>query len=153
MKSKNIAETIEEFLNPMMEEHAFELVEVDFAKEGSNWYLRVYLDKEGGITIEDCELVSRGLEKIMDEHDPIEQPYILEVSSPGIDRALKTEKDFKKYAGRTVELRLFKPIDSRKEFQGTLVGLIDGAIVITEEGQELTFPKKSVSNCKLSVVF
>lgn len=132
---------------------AFELVDVEFVKEGPNWYLRVYVDKENGITIDDCESISRSLEKFLDEHDPIEQPYILEVSSPGLDRPLKTAGDFEKYTGSLVDVRLYKAFEARKEFQGTLIGLSDGVVIIDEDGTELKFSQKDISSCRLSVIF
>ncbi|MCC8139082.1 MAG: ribosome maturation factor RimP [Lachnospiraceae bacterium] len=110
----------EALLLPVMEEHHFELVDVEFVKEAGTWYLRAYIDKPGGITIDDCELVSRYLSDRLDEEDFIEESYILEVSSPGLGRPLKKEKDFVRSRGEPVEGKLFRAVDGSKEFSGIL---------------------------------
>ncbi|MCC8162146.1 MAG: ribosome maturation factor RimP [Lachnospiraceae bacterium] len=110
----------EALLLPVMEERHFELVDVEFVKEAGTWYLRAYIDKPGGITIDDCELVSRYLSDRLDEEDFIEESYILEVSSPGLGRPLKKEKDFLRSRGERVEVRLFRALDGQKEFEGIL---------------------------------
>lgn len=149
--AKNIKELTTEITQPIVDELGLELVDVEFIKEGASWYLRIYIDKDGGITIEDCENVSRKVDKILDEIDPIEQGYYLEVSSPGIDRPLKKESDFTKYKGKLVEVKLYKVIEGSKIFEGELVGLIDNKIIIKEEkGKELTFDKNDVALVKLS---
>ena len=153
MQAKDIIANVEKLAEPIMLENDYELVDVEFVKEGTNWFLRLYVDKEGGFSLDDCELVSRRLEKIIDDKDFIEQAYILEVSSPGIDRVLKKEKEFEKYKGRLVDVKLYKAIDSQKEFQGDLIGLIDGKIVIDIDGEELQFDKKDVATCRLAVQF
>lgn len=153
MQVKDIIERVEQKLMPIINANNFELVEVEFVKEGPNKYLRVYADKEGGITIDDCEIISRGLEAELEKDDFIEEAYILEVSSPGIDRILKKDFEYIKYKGRLVEIKLYKPIDKVKQMQGNLVGLIDGKIVIEENGQEISFDKKDVASCRLAVVF
>ena len=103
----------EEILAPIIEEHEFELVDVEYVKEGGTWYLRAYIDKPGGITIDDCETVSRRLSDILDEKDYIEDAYILEVSSPGLGRPLRKEKDFKRSLGEVVELWTYRMIEKR----------------------------------------
>lgn len=154
MQVKDIVARVEEIARPFIDENGFELVEAEFVKEGPGYYLRLYVDKEGGFSIDDCELVSRYVEKKLEEEDFIEPAYILEVSSPGIDRVLKKDFEYVKYKGRAVEVKLYKPIDKVKEFSGSLIGLIDGRVVIqTEEGEELSFDKKDVSTCRLAVVF
>ena len=110
----------EEILLPIVEEYGFELVDVEYVKEGSNWYLRAYIDKPVGIGVNDCEVVSRRLSDILDEKDYIEDSYILEVSSPGLGRPLKKEKDFKRSLGEEVEIRTYRMIDRKKEFTGIL---------------------------------
>ena len=110
----------EVLLKPLMEERQFELVDVEFVKEAGNWFLRVYIDKPGGITIDDCELISRALSDKLDEEDFIVESYILEVSSPGLGRPLKKEKDFVRSQGQSVEVKLFRPIEKQKEFTGIL---------------------------------
>lgn len=153
-KGNQTEQKVEVLLQPIMEKNNFELVDVEFVKEGPNWYLRVFIDKDGGVTIDDCVLVTRALEQELDEKDPIEQAYVLEVSSPGIDRQLKKEKDFVKYAGHLVDVKLFKAQNGSKTWQGTLQGLEDGVITITlESEEEMKFDRKDVSSIRLAVVF
>ena len=152
--SANTEKRIEELIQPTVTEMGYELVDVEFVKEGQNWYLRFYLDKEGGINIDDCEKASKAIEKLLDEKDPIEQAYILEVSSPGLDRQLKKDKDFVKYAGSLVDVKLYKAVDGSKEFQGTLKGLEGNIITIEDEnGNELSFDRKDTAVIKLAVIF
>lgn len=154
MKESNTEQKVTALLFPITEEKGLELVDVEFVKEGPNWYLRVYIDKENGVTIEDCEEVSRLLEKKLDEADPIVQAYILEVSSPGIDRPLKKPEDFIKYAGEVVDIKLYRPMNGVKEYQGVLQGLANQVITITgEDGQALEFEQKDVATIRLAVVF
>lgn len=153
MQAKEIVKLAEELSMPIINEQNFEFVDAEFVKEGPNWYLRLYIDKEGGITIDDCELVSRALDAKLPE-DITEQPFILEVSSPGIDRVLKRDAEYIKYKGRLVDIKLFKAVDGSKEYQGELIGLIDNNVVILDDnGNELSFPKNEVSTTRLSVVF
>lgn len=153
MQAKDIVKLAEELAIPVIEQNGFEFVDAEFVKEGPNKYLRVYVDKEGGITIDDCEVVSRYLDERLDD-DITEEPYILEVSSPGIDRVLKREHEYVKYKDRLVDVKLFKAVDGQKEFRGKLVGLAEGNVVITDEGgNELTFPRKEVASTRLAVIF
>lgn len=153
-KEKNSEKKVEELLIPIIEEKKLELADIEFVKEGPNWYLRIYIDKDGGVSIDDCEAVSKALEKKLDEADPIEQAYILEVSSPGIDRPLKKEKDFIKYAGEIVDIKLYKPFDGKKEYQGELKGLQDKIVTIIEEdGKEISFTQKEIASIRLAVIF
>ncbi|MFC7685379.1 ribosome maturation factor RimP [Ureibacillus sp. GCM10028918] len=126
-----VTSVIEELVTPIVEELNLELVEVEFLKEGRNWFLRVYIDTpEGGIDIEQCALVSERISEILDEKDPIEQNYYLEVSSPGAERPLKKESDFEKSVGKFIYVKTYEPIKDMKEFQGYLKSY-------TEEGLEL----------------
>lgn len=108
----------EELLLPLVEAQNFELVDVEYVKEAGSWYLRAYIDKEGGITVDDCEVISRAFSDKLDEEDFIEDSYILEVSSPGLGRPLKKEKDFVRSMGKELEIRTYRPIDRQKEFYG-----------------------------------
>jgi len=110
----------EELVTPIIESNHFELVDVEYVKELGNWYLRIYIDKSGGITVDDCEIVSRALGDKLDEKDFIEDAYILEVSSPGLGRPLKKEKDFERNLGAEVDVKTYKPIEKQKEFNGIL---------------------------------
>ena len=122
----------EEMLLPIVESHGFELVDVEYVKEGGTWYLRAYIDKPGGITIDDCELVSRAFSDVIDQNDFIEDPYIMEVSSPGLLRPLKKDKDFYRYLEKPIEMRTYKMIDKKKEFMGVLKAYNKEQITIEE---------------------
>lgn len=157
-KISNTDKKVLPLLEPIVQERGVELVDLEFVKEGANWYLRAYIDKEGGIDIEDCRWVSRALEEKLDETDPIEQAYILEVSSPGIDRPLKKDSDFEKYKGRIIDVKLYKPFEGSKQFQGVLLSLEDGVISIEtsaedEENKVYAFTQKDVASVRLAVIF
>mgnify|MGYP000890384265 CR=1 FL=1 len=117
-KKESYESRVEKHLLPLMEEHGFELVDVEYVKEAGTWYLRAYIDKEGGIAVDDCEVISRQLGDWLDKEDFISESYILEVSSPGLGRPLKKEKDYVRSMGKEVEVRLYKAIDRQKEFTG-----------------------------------
>ena len=153
MQAKDIVKLVEDLSMPILDDKNFEFVDAEFVKEGPNWYLRLYIDKEGGITIDELEYVSRTLDEKLPE-DITEQPFILEVSSPGIDRVLKRDKEYIKYKGKLVDVKLFKAIDGTKEYQGKLVGLIDDCVVIEDEnGKEIKFSRNDVATTRLAVVF
>ena len=144
----------EEYLLPLMKEHNFELVDVEYVKEAGTWYLRAYIDKEGGITVDDCEVINRKLSDWLDEEDFIEESYILEVSSPGLGRPLKKEKDYVRSMGREVEVRLYKAIDRQKEFTGTLSAYDDKTVTLTmEDGSEAVFEKADIALIRLALDF
>ncbi len=153
--SANTEKRIEELIQPTVTEMGYELVDVEFVKEGPNWYLRIFIDKEGGVTIDDCEAVSKTLEKIFDEKDPIEQAYFLEISSPGIDRPLKKKEDFVKYNGEMVDVKLYKPYEGSKEYTGKLVGYDenDGTVTIEVDDKNIAFTKKEIAGIRLAVIF
>lgn len=153
--STNTEKRIEELIQPTVTEMGYELVDVEFVKEGPNWYLRIFIDKEGGVTIDDCEAVSKTLEKIFDEKDPIEQAYFLEISSPGIDRPLKKKEDFIKYNGEMVDVKLYKPYEGSKEYTGKLVGYDenDGTVTIEVDDKNIAFTKKEIAGIRLAVIF
>lgn len=153
--SANTEKRIEELIQPTVTEMGYELVDVEFVKEGPNWYLRIFIDKEGGVTIDDCEAVSKTLEKIFDEKDPIEQAYFLEISSPGIDRPLKKKEDFIKYNGEMVDVKLYKPYECSKEYTGKLVGYDenDGTVTIEVDDKNIAFTKKEIAGIRLAVIF
>ena len=136
----------ERFLLPLLAEHNFELVDVEYVKEGGNWYLRAYIDKEGGITVDDCEVISRTLSDWLDREDFIADSYTLEVSSPGLGRPLKKDKDFERSLGEAVELRLYKPRDKQKEFAGILKGYDRETVTVeTEDGREEVFARQELA--------
>lgn len=148
---KNIVEIVEQMLEPIMEENKCELVDVEYLKENGQWYLRVYADKENGITIDDCEIISRALEVKLDAEDPIDEAYILEVSSPGLDRVLKKDKDFQRYMGYSVDVKLYKAINKQKEFTGILEAFNDENITIDVDGQEMVFERSKIAMVRLTV--
>lgn len=153
MQAKDIVKLAEEAVMPILESKGFEFVDCEFVKEGPDKYLRIYIDKEGGINIDDCEFVSRALDEKLGD-DLTDEPYIMEVSSPGIDRILKRDKEYVKYKDRLVDVKLFKAVDGIKEFRGNLVGLIDNnVVIISENGEKLEFDKKDVAATRLAVIF
>ncbi len=152
-KKESYEARTEELLLPIVEANGFELVDVEYVKEGSNWYLRAYIDKPGGITIDDCELVSRALSEILDREDYISEAYILEVSSPGLLRPIKKEKDYERNLEKQVEIRTYKMVDKKKEFVGTLTAFDKDTVTILEEGQERVFEKSQISLIRPYVEF
>ena len=150
-KQSNIEEKTESLLQPILDRLNFELVDVEYVKEGSDWYLRAYIDKEGGISVDDCETVSRELEKQLDAADLISSAYILEVSSPGLTRQLKKEKDFIRNINKPVEVHTYKPVDGSKEFIGDLLRFDKDSVVLDigpEEPEEIEIPRSNISVIK-----
>ena len=143
----------EALLEPIVEELGFELVDVEYVKEGGTWYLRAYIDKPGGIAVDDCEAVSRAFSDKLDENDFIEDSYIMEISSPGLDRPLKKEKDFARSMGKLVEVRTYRPIDKQKEFCGVLDAYDENSVTINEDGALRTFEKKDIALIRLAIEF
>lgn len=144
----------EALLMPIIEKHGFELVDVEYVKEGGNWYLRAYIDKPGGISVDDCEVVSRSFSDILDEKDYIEDSYIFEVSSPGLGRPLKKEKDFKRSLGEEVELRTYRAIDRQKDFIGFLKEYDEDTVTLEyEDESEQVFNRSDIALIRLAVHF
>lgn len=144
----------EAFLQPLMEQHGFELVDVEYVKEAGNWYLRSYIDKEGGITVDDCEVISRILSDWLDKEDFIDDSYIMEVSSPGLGRPLKKEKDFARSIGKEVEIRLYRQRDGKKEFTGILSAYDKTTVTIEDgEGNEMKFDRADLALIRLAFDF
>lgn len=144
----------EELLLPIMKEMNFELVDVEYVKEGGTWYLRAYIDKEGGITVNDCEAVARRMNDLLDEKDFIADSYVFEVSSPGLGRPLKKEKDYIRSMGKEVEIRTYRAINRQKEFRGILTAYTEDTVTITTETEEeLTFQKNEIALIRLAFDF
>ena len=144
----------EELILPIVEQHKFELVDVEYVKEAGTWYLRIYIDKEGGITIDDCETVSRAFSDLLDEKDFIEDAYILEVSSPGLGRPLKKDKDFERSLGMEIEIRTYRPVQHQKEFTGLLKAYDKKSITIeTENHESMEFDRGDVALVRLALDF
>lgn len=153
-KKENYEAKAEAMLIPIVESKGFELVDVEYVKEAGTWYLRGYIDKPGGITVNDCEDVSREFSDRLDEDDFIEESYIMEISSPGLDRPLKKEKDYIRSMGRLVEIRTYRPIEKQKEFCGILHAYDDNTVTIEEDDENLrTFEKKEIALIRLAIEF
>lgn len=143
-----------ELLAPIAQAHGVEIYDVEYVKEGSDYYLRAYIDKPGGVNITDCENVSRALSDELDREDFIPDAYILEVSSPGLGRALKKDKHLQKSIGMEVEIKLFKPIDQQREFSGVLESFDGETLMIREEGGEArTFQRAEIALVRLALDF
>lgn len=134
---------------PVVEAAGCTLWDVEYVKEAGTWFLRVYIDKEGGVSIDDCEAISRPLSDLLDEADPIEGSYTFEVSSAGADRALKKPEHFAAFQGQEVEVRLYRPREGRKEFTGLLKGYEDGAVTLETGGTESVFTKQEIALVRL----
>jgi len=153
-KREDYEQKTEELLLPIIERNNFELVDVEYVKEAGTWYLRAYIDKPGGITIDDCELVSRAFSDILDEKDYIEDAYIFEVSSPGLGRPLKKEKDFARSIGEEVEVRTYRAIDKQKEFIGILVEYDKDTVTIEYEDETTqVFDRSNIALIRLALHF
>lgn len=143
----------EELLAPIVESHGVEIYDVEYVREGSEYYLRAYIDKPGGVNILDCENVSRALSDALDREDFIPDAYILEVSSPGLGRTLKKDKHLAKSVGQEVEIKLFKAVDKCREFSGTLERFDADTVTISREGTELTFQRTDIALIRLALDF
>jgi len=153
-KREQYEQQTEELLLPIVEKNGFELVDVEYVKEAGTWYLRAYIDKPGGITVDDCEIVSRAFSDILDEKDYIEDTYIFEVSSPGLGRPLKKEKDFKRSIGEEVEIRTYRPINRQKEFVGLLKEYDTDTVTIEyEDGETQVFQRSDIALIRLAFDF
>lgn len=143
----------EALLTPIVDANGFELVDVEYVKEAGEWYLRGYIDKPGGITVNDCETVSRVFSDKLDEEDFIDDSYIMEISSPGLDRPLKKEKDYVRSMGKLVEIRTYRPIEKQKEFCGILTAYDSNSVTIEEDGSIRKFDKKEIALIRLAIEF
>ena len=152
-KRETYEEKTEHLLAPIVEQYAVEIYDVEYVKEGKEYYLRVYIDKPEGVSIQDCENVSRALSDRLDEEDYIPDAYILEVSSPGLGRVLKKDKHLEKSLGEAVELKAYKPIDGQKEFAGILKAYDAGTITIEEDGVTRSFERQDIATVRLALDF
>lgn len=148
---KNIAQTVQEFLLPVINQLGYYLWDVEYVKEGSEWYLRITIDSPDGITIDDCETVHRAIDPVIDEHDPIENSYHLEVSSPGIERVLRTPEHIEAWASEEVEAKLFAALDGKKSIRGILLGIEDGIVSIEAGDKVYAIEHKKIS--RMTTVF
>lgn len=153
-KKETYEQKAEELLMPLIEQNQFELVDVEYVKEAGNWYLRAYIDKPGGITVDDCEVISRAFSDLLDVHDFIDDAYILEVSSPGLGRPLRKDKDFARSLGEEVDVKTYKAINHQKDFTGILKEYDKQKIVIElENGESMEFARADIALVRLSFDF
>ncbi|WP_425060899.1 Ribosome maturation factor RimP [Sporomusa carbonis] len=152
MSKEKIETVVEKLVSDIIADSQIELVDVEYVKE-RDWYLRVFLDKQTGIEIDDCQWVSERLEAKLDELDLIKGHYYLEVSSPGLDRPLKKERDFIRHAGDKVEIKTYEPINGQKLLVGTLLGAVGHDICIDVDGQPLSVPRDKVAQVRLHIEF
>ncbi|AKG35181.1 MULTISPECIES: ribosome maturation factor RimP [Paenibacillus] len=153
MSTPKIKGTVEEMLKPYLDDNGFELVDVEYVKEGSNYFLRVFVDKEGGIDIDDCGSISEFLSAKLDENDPIPGAYFLEVSSPGAERPLKKADDVAKAVGKDVFVTTYEPIDGLKEFEGRLLSFEGGEMLISAGKKQHVVPYAKVASARLAIIF
>ena len=148
-----ITERVFDLARPVVEAEGCSLWDVEYLREAGTWYLRIYIDKDGGVSIDDCERISRRLDPILDEADPIPESYVFEVGSAGADRELKRPSDFAQFMGAEVEVKLYKPLDGSKSFVGKLVGYEEGTVVLDWRGKELRFAPSQIAQVRLYVSF
>ena len=148
-----ITEKVWQFAEPLVQAQGCSLWDVEYVREGGEWFLRLYIDKDGGVDIDDCEAVSRAVDPVLDEKDPIPESYRFEVCSAGLERVLKRPSDFERFLGEPVLVKLYRPKNGQKEFPGVLKGYTDGAVTIDMNGTELTFEKPEVALVRLRVEF
>ena len=148
-----VTELVASFAEPIVKQHGCELWDVEYVREGSEYFLRLYLDKEGGVDINDCEAISRAVDPILDEKDPIQGSYHFEVCSAGLERALKRPSDFERYLGSAITVKLYRPRNGLKEIPCVLTGYENGAITVTAGKETITFTKSEVALVRLRVEF
>ena len=153
MKRAEVEQRCEALVQPILDEHGFELWDVGYVKEGANYYLRVYADKEGGITIDDCVTISRALEGKLDEEDFISEAYILEVSSPGLGRPLKRERDFARSIGAAVDVKLYQAVNQQKEYTGLLKAYDEKKVILELEETEMEIQRNEIALIRLAFDF
>ena len=144
-----ITEAVSKLARPVVEQNGCSLWDVEYLREAGTWYLRVYIDKAGGVSIDDCERISRALDPLLDEADPIPESYVFEVGSAGAERELKRPSDFEQFMGSKVELRLYQPLDGSKSFVGTLCGYDNGDVTINIAGAVRRFEGQKLAQVRL----
>ena len=148
-----VTEQVAQFAEPVVQAHGCTLWDVEYVREGGEWFLRLYIDKDGGVDISDCEAISRAVDPILDEKDPVPDSYNFEVCSAGLERQLKRPSDFAQVMGSSVSVKLFRPVNGAEEVVGTLTGYEDGAVTIEAAGATHTFQKNEVAQVRLYVEF
>jgi len=153
LSTPKIKAHVEQLVQPFLEDNGFELVDIEYVKEGSNWFLRVFVDKEGGIDIDDCGRISEYLSEQLDANDPIPTAYFLEVSSPGAERPLKKPEDVTKAVGKDVFVTTYEPIDGQKEFEGKLLSFENEELVVQSGKKQTAIPYSKVASARLAIIF
>ena len=148
-KGQNTVSAVRGIVEPIAQEHGLGIWDIRFVKEGAAWYLRIFIEKEGGVSIDDCVELTHAINGPLDEADPIEQAYFLEVSSPGVERELTRPEHFEKCIGEKIKLKTIRPVDGERDFSGILKGFDDGDVILQNGEEERTFSKKEVSWVKL----
>ncbi len=151
--SKKVASVVTDLALPLAEQLNLELVDVEYTKEAGRYYLRVFIDKPGGVTLDDCQALSERLDVLLDEKDPIPNAYVLEVSSPGIERPLKKAQDFRRFAGRLARIKTFAPIEGRKQFIGRLLGASDQEVRLQIDDQVVAIALERIASARLVAEF
>jgi ribosome maturation factor RimP len=151
MVEREILDRVRAMVDPILLNEGMELVDIEYRRESKGWILRLYLDKEGGVTLDDCTRVSQEVERSLDVEDFIQTPYMLEVSSPGLTRPLKTEKDFMKYCYRLIKVKTVDPIENRRQFKGRLLGVSENRIEIEVDGGVFQIPLSNVAKANLEI--
>ena len=153
-KRETYEKKTEELITPLIDAEGFELVDVEYVKEGADWYLRVYIDKDGGITVNDCEKISRAFNEILDREDYIDDAYIFEVSSPGLLRPLKKDKDYQRNLGKLLEVKLFAPLNGVKQFEAELKSYDkESATLVMDDDTEVTVKRSEISLIRPAIEF
>ena len=153
MSTSKIKAAVQEMVLPYLSSNGFELVDIEYVKEGSNYFLRIFVDKEGGIDIDDCGRISEFMSEQLDKNDPVSDVYFLEVSSPGAERPLRKEEDVRKAIGKHVYITTYEPISGAKEFEGLLLSFDGGNAVVRTGKKEYTIPYDKVAGARLAIVF
>lgn len=148
-----ITEQVRQFAEPLVEENGCSLWDVEYVREGGEWFLRLYIDKDGGVDIDDCERVSRAVDPVLDEKDPIPESYRFEVCSAGLERQLKRPSDFERFMGEPILLKTYQPKNGTKEFPGVLAGYDNGAVTVDMNGKSIAFEKTEIALVRLRVEF
>lgn len=153
MGKDSIVQSVTELIEPVVRDENLELVDVEYKKEGKNWYLRIYIDKDGGVSVEDCQKVSRQIEDMIQIDEIIHSAYILEVSSPGLDRPLKKEKDLLRSIGKKVSVTTYSPIDKQRNFVGIIKDFSNQTLSLDVNGKSVAIPFEVIANTKLVIEF
>lgn len=153
MKFEKLLEEVRQVTEPLLQSQGFELVDLEYQREPQGWVLRIYLDREGGVTLDDCAEVSGEIGAVLEVKDVIPNPYVLEVSSPGLTRPLKKPEDFNKFSNRLVKIKLYEPLEGRKNFKGNLLGLEGEKVRLEIEGRVYELPLQGIAKANLEIEF